>query len=94
MFYQVYEEELPTIQAALAAGDTATVARRAHRLKGSVSNLCGRAMQQVVETMEQQAAAGDLAALPPLLDRLMHEFQQLKSVLDDIPNVEAKETAS
>ncbi|HND53580.1 MAG TPA: ATP-binding protein, partial [Pirellulaceae bacterium] len=44
-FFQVYQEELPHLRQAVDVQDVDAVARRAHRLKGSVGSLYGKAMQ-------------------------------------------------
>jgi len=82
-FFQVYQQELPQLRAAVTNQDAEDAARRAHRLKGSVGNLRGASLQAVAERMEQQARAGNLGALPGLLAELEQEFRLLKPVLQD-----------
>jgi PAS domain S-box-containing protein len=84
MFFQLFHDELPRIRAAIAQQDTADVARRAHRVKGSVGNLHGRALRAIAESLEKQASAGNLAALPTLLGELELEFPRLQRVLQDV----------
>jgi two-component system, sensor histidine kinase and response regulator len=84
MFCRIFLDELPSFRAAIAQQDTAEVARRAHRLKGSVGNLHGRAMRAIAESLEKQATAGNLAVLPMLLTELEAEFPRLQRALQDV----------
>jgi CheY-like chemotaxis protein/HPt (histidine-containing phosphotransfer) domain-containing protein len=62
---------LGEMQAALSAGDSATVARGAHRLKGAVSNFDVGHLTELAAHLETAAAAGNVEVITPL-------FQQLK----------------
>jgi PAS domain S-box-containing protein len=82
-FFQVYQQELPQLRAAVAKQDAEDVARRAHRLKGSVGNLRGESLQAAAESLTHEARAGNQAALPGLLVQLEQEFCLLKPVLQN-----------
>ncbi|MCL4201667.1 MAG: PAS domain S-box protein [Pirellulaceae bacterium] len=84
LFLQVYREELPRLRSAIAQQDDEDVARRAHRLKGSVANLYGHGLRTIAETIETQARNGNRAALPALLDELEAEFPRLQRVLQSV----------
>lgn len=90
LFFQVYREELPQIRAALARQDFEEVGRRAHRLKGSVGALRGKALRAVAETLERQAKAGNRRLLPGLIEELEREFVELQPVLQAIVRAEQK----
>jgi len=65
---------LGEMQAALTAGDSATVARGAHRLKGAISNFDVGHLTDLAAHLETAADAGNFEVITPL-------FQQLTSGL-------------
>jgi HPt (histidine-containing phosphotransfer) domain-containing protein len=75
----LFMEDTPTLlgemQAALASGDSKTVARGAHRLKGAVANFEAAEITELAARLERTAHGGDLQGSQGL-------FQQLKSDLD------------
>jgi len=84
VFFQVYCDELPRLRAGVAEQDYQDVARRAHRLKGSVAHLFGHAFRSTAETIEKKARTGNMADLSALLSELEAEFPRLQSALQSV----------
>ncbi len=80
-FLQDVPESLRKMQAALCAGDWQEVARLAHRLKGSASNLGARGMAQLCERIHTAAAGNASARRQPLLAELEREFERVQACL-------------
>ncbi len=58
------------LRKALAAGDGQAVAELAHSLKGSAANVGAEDVSGLALRIEQLGRAGDLEAVPPLIDEL------------------------
>ena len=84
VFQEVCREVLPQLRAAAARGDAAELVRHAHRLKGSAGNLRARALQQVLETLEQEARRGVLTNLADRLQQLDVETAAVQPILDEL----------
>ncbi len=84
LFFELYREEFPRIQAALDQQDLPVLAQRVHRVKSSIGNLKGEAMRAAAEALEYQARAGEQAGLDQLVAKLDAEFQRVKPVLEGI----------
>ena len=71
------------IQSAISAGDSETLGRVAHTLKGMISNFCATAAHQAALELEQMGKKGDLSAAPAAagvlqdrVDALIAELEQ------------------
>jgi CheY-like chemotaxis protein/HPt (histidine-containing phosphotransfer) domain-containing protein len=91
IFYSVYQEELVRLRTAVSQRDAETVARSAHRLKGSVGNLRGKCLQHCAETLEHNAIASRFSTFPDLLHQIEQAFFELKPVLDRISGTQSGE---
>jgi len=80
-FMEHYENELASLRASIAAGDSAEAMRRAHGLKGTLAAFGAQPAERRAAEIEVLAKADDLAALPPLLNNLEDEVTKLVAVL-------------
>jgi two-component system, sensor histidine kinase and response regulator len=72
---------LDALRTAAASGDAETVARAAHRLKGSSANLAALGMSRICADLEQAAAGGGLGGASAALERLRVEFARVRRAL-------------
>jgi len=81
-------QEIPPVAAeippAIASGDLDIVARRAHRIKGSVGSVAARRAYLAASELEQSADAGDAAAVALGWDTLSRELKFMEAELDDL----------
>jgi CheY-like chemotaxis protein/HPt (histidine-containing phosphotransfer) domain-containing protein len=80
-FLDHYQNELASLRAGIAAGDSAEVMRRAHGLKGTLAAFGAEPAMRRAAEIETLAKAEDLAGLPPLLHGLEEEVAKLVAVL-------------
>jgi HPt (histidine-containing phosphotransfer) domain-containing protein len=80
---KLFLEEVPPriarLRNAWAAGNIQEVHRTAHSLKGSAGNIGARRLYDVCSQLDQRGKAGDLAAVPPLVDALGVEFGKVET---------------
>jgi PAS domain S-box-containing protein len=69
------------IQTALAAGEAETVARAAHRLRGSASSFGAEVLTELCTRVEQLAWAGDLTQATLLAPLIAGEFARVEDAL-------------
>jgi two-component system, sensor histidine kinase and response regulator len=74
-------EVLLELQHALHAGERETVARAAHKLKGSSANIHARVLQQLAATMESQAESASMRVLDDAFVVLTREHQRAAEFL-------------
>ena len=74
---------LETLRSALERGDSAELARSAHKLKGAVSNFDGDPSFAIAERLESAARASDIEAAQPLLDELAVAVDRLQRRLEE-----------
>ena len=72
---------LDRVRTSIADGDTETLARAAHALKGTIGNFPPGEASTVAARMEEHGTAGDLTAARELLPALEAELQNLRTVL-------------
>ena len=72
---------LAEIQAAAGADDATAIARKAHRLKGTVLYLGAKAASQAVDRVEAIGRSGDLADAAPAIHSMNIEFTRLAEAL-------------
>ena len=68
---------LKGVQDALASGDAADVGRKAHTLKGMISNFCSPAAHGAALAVEQLGRTGDLSAAPAAVATLAEQLDIL-----------------
>lgn len=81
LFRHEAPQKLSELRDALARGDTATVHRVAHGLKGSSGYVGGHGVEAAAQRLEAIGAAGDLGAVPEALRALDDELQHLTAAL-------------
>jgi HPt (histidine-containing phosphotransfer) domain-containing protein len=74
-------EQMKALSAALSAGDAATLAQTADRLKGAAANFAAPGVVTAALQLEQRANAGDLAGGPAALATLEAEVGRLVAAL-------------
>ena len=72
------------ISAAAASGDTETVSRAAHTIKGMVSNFCAPTAQEAALAVEKAVKGGDLSTLPAAVTTLRNDVEELISGLTEL----------
>jgi HPt (histidine-containing phosphotransfer) domain-containing protein len=72
---------LAHLHEAIAAGDSNTVARTAHTIKGSIGNFGGKSAVEAAERLERLARRGDLTAALNAYGTLENEIERLVSAL-------------
>jgi CheY-like chemotaxis protein len=80
-FLELHAKELDDLRAAIAAGDTATAARHAHSLKGTLAAFGARPAERRAAEMETLAKVGALGNLDALMAELEAETAKLVEVL-------------
>jgi HPt (histidine-containing phosphotransfer) domain-containing protein len=76
-------EQMRTLRAAMAAGDAHGAERRAHHLRGSLSNLAARPAADAALDLESRARAGALEEAGEALVRLEREIARLDAALGE-----------
>jgi two-component system, sensor histidine kinase and response regulator len=69
------------VAAAIAAGDSARLARAAHTLKGSVGNFCAQGAHTAALALEAAGREGRMADAGQLFSRLVAELDKVRSAL-------------
>lgn len=72
---------LAELRAACLQADAAQIERLAHNLKGAGGTIGVRALADVARRIMEQARAGNLQAVPPLLDAYAAEQARVKEIL-------------
>lgn len=68
---------LDELRSASEAGDQETLTKKAHALKGMVSNFCAASVDVEIRDIEQRAREGELGAIPPKLEKFAASFELL-----------------
>lgn len=71
------------LRVALAAGDSTTVERTGHALKGASGNMGATRMASLGAELQQAGHAGDLDSAAVLVERLDAELQRTRVILED-----------
>jgi len=72
------------IEQALAAGNTANLARAAHSIKGSASNFGAMQLTVLARNIEACGKTGDFSTARATLPSLQAEFSRLRPVLEQL----------
>ena len=75
---------LPQMRAAMAAGDSTTLERAAHRLKGAARNLSAPRVFEAAQRLESSGRQGDLADAAAALAALDQETARLEPALQTL----------
>ncbi len=82
----LFKKNLPSamteMRKAIDSGDSNTLARTAHSLKGSSSNLAARALSQAALNLEHMGRAGDMVRAQKAYSALEKEIQRLMPALE------------
>jgi HPt (histidine-containing phosphotransfer) domain-containing protein len=81
LFLESTPPRLQAARAGLAAGDLAAVELAAHSTKSAAANLGADELQELAARIEQLAAAGQAAALQPLVGKLPDAFTRIAARL-------------
>lgn len=88
---EIFLQECPklraTLRLALADGDARTLARTAHRLKGSVACLAATRVCSVVADLEEIAGRQDFARAAEVLNEVERELDGMQQVLEEFCKV-------
>lgn len=82
-FIKDSDERIRHLHAAIAAGESDTIRRTAHSLKGSSSNIGAAQMAALCSIIETKALANELDVLPEQLAALELEFKQICRLLQN-----------
>jgi HPt (histidine-containing phosphotransfer) domain-containing protein len=78
------DERIRHLHAAVAAGESDSIRRTAHSLKGSSSNIGAAQLATFCSVIEAKALANELDVLPEQLAALELEFKQVSRLLHDM----------
>ncbi len=73
-FFRLFSDDFAEIEQAQRTGDGESLARVAHRLKGSAANISAVRLRNVLATIEHHGRQHQLEALPPYLELLRSEW--------------------
>ncbi len=88
LFQERRPDLLASLESAIGAQDAAAIARAAHALKSSVSNLGAPGALEQAELMERKAKAGDLADMKKDFGELEDRLDTLQSALKPVSTIE------
>src|SRR5690606_24223802 len=83
-FIKDTDERIRHLHAAFAAGESDSIRRAAHSLKGSSSNIGAAQLAKLCEAIEAKAQANESEVLPEQLAALELEFKQTRPLLQDM----------
>jgi signal transduction histidine kinase/HPt (histidine-containing phosphotransfer) domain-containing protein/AmiR/NasT family two-component response regulator len=83
-FVAQVQSQIPVLHEALGRGDTETVRREAHAIKGGAANLTAQGVSDLASELEQKGKAAELDGAEEILGRLEEAFNKLK---DDIEKI-------
>jgi two-component system, sensor histidine kinase and response regulator len=82
LFLEDVTPQLEALRGAIERGDTSSVERVTHTLKGSSSNMGATRMATLCEELEDVVRSGDLSRAPVLIERLKAEFGRVRDALE------------
>jgi PAS domain S-box-containing protein len=74
---------LEALKSHVEAGDAKSVERQAHTIKGAAAAVGGKGLSHLALAIEQSGNAGDLSAARSGLEKLVFEFNRLKSAIEN-----------
>jgi HPt (histidine-containing phosphotransfer) domain-containing protein len=81
LYFEDEQSLIDQVAAAIAAGDSARLARAAHTLKGSVGNFCAPNAHAAAQALEVAGREGRVADAGALFSRLVAELDQVRVAL-------------
>lgn len=81
MFETDSEERLQALQQAVREGRPADVTKAAHSLTGGSAVFGAESVVTVCRELQSVGGSGDLSAAPDLVDRLLAEYERLRTAL-------------
>ena len=72
---------IETIKQAVASGEPEAIRRAAHSFKGSAGNMGATTLTNLCRSLEEKGCNGEIVGCEQLLDQLVEEYQQVRSVL-------------
>ncbi|MCP4218595.1 MAG: response regulator [bacterium] len=81
-FLNTVAGQLKVIEQALTDGDTETVVRETHGIKGGAANILADTFAGIASKLENIAKSGNLEDAPPLVEELEREFLRLKKYIE------------
>ena len=81
VFLGYWEKETTALHDARESDDMRAIALIAHRIKGGVGALRGRAAAELCEKLESSAKSGDHAGADALMRRLVEELQTMADAI-------------
>lgn len=82
LFLEHAPQRLTLANEAFAAGDLETVYRAAHSLKSTAANIGAARLQALAAELEERAAAGDAAAVEPMVQELNRRYERVRPELE------------
>jgi HPt (histidine-containing phosphotransfer) domain-containing protein len=79
IFIDTYPEDLKTLQESIEEGDTETIRKNAHRMKGSVSNFGKYRAFESAKSIEDLAKEGNLSKMPEMYNELATNLTDLEN---------------
>jgi CheY-like chemotaxis protein/HPt (histidine-containing phosphotransfer) domain-containing protein len=83
-FFSDTPPRIESVKTSLAGGDSETLGRAAHSLKGSSGNFGAARLQALCADIERLGRDGQLAGLSPLVERLESEYQLVVARLAEL----------
>jgi CheY-like chemotaxis protein/HPt (histidine-containing phosphotransfer) domain-containing protein len=74
-------QQVAALREAVASGDAAAIARRAHAVKGEAATVGGERVRAIAQVMEQRGKAGDAAGAGAPMAELDAEFRRLRAAM-------------
>ncbi|MBV9580593.1 MAG: response regulator [Chloroflexi bacterium] len=81
VYLQSSQNHLQAMRPALAARDTAALAREAHRLRGASGSVGAQRVAGVCASIEEHAKSGDLSPIDGHLGQLEHELKEFEQAI-------------
>ena len=82
LFIEDAPQQLARIRTASESGDTTTLHRAAHSLKGACANIGAMALRSIAAELEIAAKSGQQEKISPLLSGVVSEYEALMPLLE------------
>ena len=82
LFLEATPPQLEKIREAFEKGDTETLKRTAHTLKGSAGNMGARRMSELCEELQGLGDPGETTRAPEMIEELEREFDRVREALE------------
>lgn len=78
-FEKRFDDDLAHLERELEQGDSAEVARSAHRLKGACANVSANGLRDIFSRLEEIGGSGELHKAPEYMDDLRAEWSRFQA---------------